>query len=188
MIYPDPGTRLRRMQIWSPLIQEVAALTGENRERLMALVWRESWCGFAPPYSPKGSPIGWGDRNYGFGLCQIDRRYHSDFIKRELGRYYYAEKFGEPYTPREQFLYATSLLREAREWFKRSAANLRGDALERAVYASYNGGIARVYKVIKNSQDVDAATTGGDYSKYVLGLATVLQRPANQWIWAGPTT
>lgn len=193
MAFTDPGTKLKRMHLLGPLVQEIATLTGENRERLMALLWRESWCTFAPPYAPKGDMVGWGDNNNGFGPFQIDRRYHADFIIKELGRYSWALKFGLPYRADRQGLYACGLLRQAREHIKQSSA-LAGDALERAVYASYNAGPARVLKAVQTmarapmdqvlGAAIDSVTTGKDYSGYIFALADVLQKPKYQWIWS----
>jgi hypothetical protein len=175
------------MQTMGPLIQEACVLTGENKERVMALAYRESQCSFA--LTPPGDPVGWGDNNNAFGPFQIDKRYHADFIKRELGRYCWSIKQGIPYRPIEQALYACGLLREARDWFRRSSSAVSGDTLERAVYASYNAGPARVLSALQTSTlptealRIDSATTGKDYSGYIWALSSVLQGPRFSWVW-----
>lgn len=171
------------MRTLSPLIQRVATLTGENRERLLALAWRESLCGWA--LDVPGSPVGWGDSRHGFGPFQIDRRYHSDFVIKELGRHAWSLLFGPEYTVERQALYACNLLRDARSWFKLQAAiSLTGDALERAIYASYNAGPASVAKALRNGQDPDSVTTGKNYSASIFAMAQRLSDPGYANLWS----
>jgi hypothetical protein len=157
----------------APVIREAATITGEDPYRLSGLLYRESWCGWAPGYRPKGSWDGWGDDPDGplgpitphaFGLCQIDRRWHRPFIDSAHAK-----------DPLKQVLYACDLLRENRLAFGRSALSLRGDELERAVYASYNAGFGRVYHEVITGRphrgDPDAVTTGKNYSRWIFGLA-----------------
>jgi hypothetical protein len=171
MIYPDPKTRLGRMKIWTPLIKEVSVKTGECRERLIGLMWRESLCGFA--LSPPGDPCGLGDNGNGFGLFQIDKRYHASFVNSAVSQ--------DPY---QQAMFACDILRSARDWFRRSASSIKGYDLERATYAAYNAGAHSVYVAIMNGKDPDTNTTGHDYSKYIFTLAEVLQKPDYQGIWS----
>lgn len=185
MTRQDPGTQLGRMRLWAPMINDVAAKTGERRTRLIGLMYRETWCGFAPGYSPKGDPCGWGDSGHAFGLFQIDKRYHRSFIDAEIARAIWDSQKGIDYDPRTQAMYACGLLRDAREWFKRSASSVNGDALERAVYAAYNASEYRVYSALMSRQDVDSVTTGKDYSKYVFDLADHIEKdPAYQALWS----
>jgi hypothetical protein len=186
----DPKTRLRRMKTLARPILEACTLSGENKERLMALSWHESLCSFA--LDPPGCPVGWGDNGNAFGPFQIDKRYHAEFIQRELGRYSWAIKQSLPYSPVQQALYACGLLREAREWFKRGPITLVGDLLERAVYASYNAGPASVASTVRHSTPnataiveaaIDKSTTGKNYSASIFALASILQKPEYQWIW-----
>lgn len=177
------------MKLIAPSILKATVQTGENKERLMALCWRESLCSFA--LDPKGSVLGWGDHGNAFGPFQVDKRYHADFIKAELGRAAWCEKENLPYTAAGQAFYACDLLRANREWFKRSASSFSGDLLERATYAAYNAGVGAVRKsLLLNSNSpggsnlaVDLPTTGKNYSASIWAVASVLQQPVYQWIW-----
>lgn len=167
----DPKTRLGRMKLWTPLIKEVAVKTGECRERLIGLMWRESLCSFA--LNPAGDPCGLGDNGNGYGLFQIDKRYHASFVGSADAK-----------DPEKQAMYACGILNAAREWFKRSASSIKGYDLERAVYAAYNAGEHSVYVALMNRQDPDTHTTDHNYSKYIFDLASVLQKPKYQHIWS----
>jgi hypothetical protein len=163
-----PRTDLDRVRPWAGLIDEVCALTGENRWRFGALGLRESGWGWAPGYFPKGDPCGTGDHGHGFGLFQIDDRYHASFVRS-----------ADAQEPFRQALYACRLLREARDWFKRSAARAYdADHLEHAVYAAYNAGPGRVYHQIVMGLDPDEATTGKDYSRWIWAKAAALELDA----------
>ncbi len=164
----DPGTRISRVRLIAPAVKEAAESTGEDPYRLSALLYRESWCGWAPGYRPKGSWLGWGDNGYAFGPCQIDRRWHKEFIMSAHSQ-----------DPLKQLFYACDLLRDGRLAFGRSALSLKGDELERAVYASYNAGFGRVYHQVITGLplrgDPDAVTTGKNYSRWIFRLAEALR-------------
>lgn len=156
---------LDRVRPWAGLVDEVCILTGEDRWRFAALGLRESGWGHAPGYFPKGDPCGTGDGGHGYGLFQIDDRFHSNFVRSADAR--------EPF---KQALYACRILREARDWFKRSAARTYDpEPLERAVYAAYNAGPGRAYHQIVSGLDPDAVTTGKNYSAWIWAKAAELQ-------------
>lgn len=186
-LWADPGTRLRRMRLMAPVILKASALTGEVKERLMALCYRESLCTFA--LDPPGSVVGWGDNGNAFGPFQVDKRYHADFIKAELGRYAWAVKEGQRYDAQNQANYACQVLRDARYWIKKNSG-LSSDPLERATYAAYNAGPYSVVSATRTGAQnvpletrVDMPTTGKNYSASIFSMASILQRPEYQWIW-----
>ncbi|AUI67730.1 hypothetical protein [Beggiatoa leptomitoformis] len=95
---------------------------------------------------------------YGRGLMQIDYDWH------EFAR------VGNWQSPRENILYACKVLDESRRFFQQRV-NLRDADLLRATIAAYNGGATATLNAINGGQDIDANTTGKDYSKDVLNRA-----------------
>lgn len=92
---------------------------------------------------------------YGRGLMQIDYDWH------EFAR------TGPWASPRENILYACEVLTEAKVFVEKNAS-LSADLKLRAILAAYNGGATNALRAIKAGQDVDANTTGKDYSRDVL--------------------
>lgn len=149
---------------WVPLIVEVCASTGEDRWRFAAMGWQESRWGDA--LTPWNDPCGTGDGGHGRGLFQIDDRYHRAFVDSAAFR-----------DPLKQALYACRILRDARQWFKRSTLNTQDpERLERMVYAAYNCGPAKVRTHLVLGHDVDAGTTRKNYSARVWRTAAELQK------------
>jgi hypothetical protein len=93
---------------------------------------------------------------YGRGLLQIDYDWH------EMAR------TGKWYVPRENVMYGCTVLNNARKFFKRQPFHLNEDNMLRAIIAAYNGGATATANAIKAGQDIDANTTGKDYSRDVL--------------------
>ena len=159
------------------LIGDVCDITGEDPYVLTAIAMRESRFGYAGPYWPKGTADGWGDgsteeeptKGFGYGYFQIDKRYHRGFVNRV-----------DRSDPHQQGLYACSILRDNRAWFKRNPFIRTDDAdkLERMVIASYNCGCAGVRRALVEGKDVDANTTGRDYSRWVTEYAADLRSVA----------
>jgi hypothetical protein len=71
-------------------------------------------------------------------------------------------------SPRENIMYACTVLEQARQFFQSSGINLTAEQLLRAVIAAYNGGAAATLQAIQVGQDIDYNTTGQDYSRDVL--------------------
>jgi soluble lytic murein transglycosylase-like protein len=122
---------------------------------LAGICWRESRGGDA--LTPKG-PGGTGDCGHGRGLCQIDDRFHHDFIERLLPSGEHAWK-----DPASNIDYAAEVLKGFIEHFK-------GD--ERLAVAAYNAGAKGVARAIAAGHSPDMATTGHDYSTAVLAYRT----------------
>ena len=110
---------------------------------------RETRWGTHPACKPKG-PECTGDNGHGRGLMQIDDRFHSEWIKTGAWK-----------DPRQNINYACNLLK----------ANLASLGDLRAAVAAYNCGAGNVGKALRRGLDVDAYTTGKDYSADVLKRA-----------------
>ncbi|EIJ42299.1 transglycosylase family protein [Beggiatoa alba B18LD] len=95
---------------------------------------------------------------YGRGLMQIDYDWH------EFAR------TGNWQSPRENILYACKVLDDARRFFQQRL-NLREADLLRATIAAYNAGATATLNAITAGLDMDANTTGKDYSRDVLSRA-----------------
>ncbi|MCK5876572.1 MAG: transglycosylase SLT domain-containing protein [Candidatus Marithrix sp.] len=93
---------------------------------------------------------------YGRGLMQIDYDWH------EFAR------TGDWGDPRENLSYACVVLDRARKFFAKRARSLDKEQNLRAMIAAYNGGATATLRSINAGDDVDARTTGHDYSKDVL--------------------
>lgn len=157
----DPGTPLSRLTPWIPEIALVTARTEEDPFRVISLMYVESWCGWAPGYTPKGDPNGWGDGGHAFGFFQIDKRYHAAFIARP-----------DAGSVDAQARYAISLLQANRTSLRRIVS---GDLLERSVYAAYNGPLGMIYSGLKHGADPDSFTTGKDYAARIWKEAEALR-------------
>jgi len=94
-------------------------------------------------------------RGYGRGLVQIDYDWH------EFAR------TGAWYNPRENILYGCKVLDQAKTFFQKRT-HLHNEQLLRAMIAAYNGGATATLRAVNAGKDIDANTTGRDYSKDVL--------------------
>jgi hypothetical protein len=144
---------------------------------LAAIALRETHCGWAPGYSPKGSPFGLGDHGHGFGLWQLDDRSNLPRIRRvQAAQQAKGDGFALEVMAREalyvlieKYSYMVSVSR----W-----RPLAGDEARRAMVAAYNAGQGAVYKRIKAGQDPDVCTASKNYSAYVLAKEAALQKVA----------
>ncbi len=108
--------------------------------------------------SPRGNrtgtlpPDGGG---YGRGLMQIDYDWH-EFAR--TGNWRIAS---------ENIYYACSVLNDAQRFFEDRLRLSESDKL-RAILAAYNGGATATLRAIQAGKDIDANTTGKDYSRDVL--------------------
>jgi hypothetical protein len=167
---------LRRLYPWISAIREAAITWQEDPFLLAAICLRESGAGWAPGYEPPGVCDGWGDRGNGFGLFQIDRRYHPQFVSSP-----------DAHSPDRQAAYACRILCDHRDWLCRVHPPLLSDPdLKcRAVLASYNAGAGALFHRRCTSADPDECTTGGDYSAWVVAKAMDL-RGAQPWLFDLP--
>lgn len=158
----DPRDDLARLEPYLSEFAEAALEEGEDTALLAALTLRETWAGWAPGYSPLGSPTGRGDHGHGFGLFQIDDR----------GPYAYLPKGSPDASPGLQARWACKVLKDARK----ELARFREHPLfERAVICAYNAGSPRVARALQIRVDPDLCTTGGDYGTDVLATKELLR-------------
>jgi hypothetical protein len=138
-----------------------------------ALMLRESGAGQGSGYRPKGAINGWGDdpdgdgplRPFAYGLFQIDRRYHADFISSP-----------EAETVEGQAKYALALIEENRHLLR--VICKVPDMLEHGAIAAYNCGPRNVIRALSKGLDVDTYTTGRDYSAWIWKRADGLRQSA----------
>lgn len=153
------------------IIEEVARRYNLKPSVLCGMGSRESHWGLA--LTPPG-PTGRGDfaqrrprgkrrtpeppdgGGYGRGLMQIDYDWH------EFAR------TGKWQNPKENLNYACTVLEQAKTFFQKKGVRLSEDQMLRAIIAAYNGGATATLRAIEAGQDIDANTTGLDYSKDVL--------------------
>ncbi|EDN68977.1 lysozyme g [Beggiatoa sp. PS] len=93
---------------------------------------------------------------YGRGLMQIDYDWH-EFAR--TGRWY---------VPKENIIYACTVLDKAKTFFRNKRVRLSDQQMLQAMIAAYNGGATATLRAIQAGQDIDANTTGRDYSRDVL--------------------
>lgn len=107
-----------------------------------------------PPRGSRTTPEPPDGSGYGRGLMQIDYDWH------EFAR------TGAWHDPRENILYACQVLDQARTFLIRKG--LPKELLLRGILAAYNGGATAAWNAHSAGLDIDANTTGKDYSKDVL--------------------
>lgn len=159
----DPGNDFERVEPYLPDFAEAALMEGEDTALLAAICLRETWAGWAPGYSPKGSYLGLGDKGHGFGLFQIDNR----------GPYRYLPEECPEATPHLQARWACAVLRDARQGLRDYQEH---PLYDRAVLATYNAGLTRVRRALCFGQNPDAPTTGHNYGSDVLRRRDALRR------------
>lgn len=93
---------------------------------------------------------------YGRGLMQIDYDWH------EFAR------TGNWQSPTENILYGCKVLDDARRFFEQQNVSLSDIDRLRAMIAAYNCGATATLQAIRAGADMDANTTGKDYSADVL--------------------
>ncbi len=147
----------QRVLPYRDAIRAACAAYDQNPFILAGVGLRESGFGWAPGYEPKGDPCGWGDKGNGFGLFQIDKRYHATFVESEWSK-----------EPVNQAGYACAVLRDARAYLLKKKLGLAGRDLDEAMLCAYNAGAARVYRALRRQRDPNGVTTGGDYGRWVL--------------------
>ena len=150
----DPRDDLARLAPYLGEIAEACLLEGEDVALLCAIALRETWAGWAPGYTPRGSPNGTGDGGHGRGLFQIDDR----------GRYGHLARECPDATAFLQARWACQVLRDARAELQPFRDHPQ---FERAVCARYNASFERV-RIGLEAGDPDIGTTHGDYGKDVL--------------------
>ena len=168
-------TDAEKLAPWAQAVNGAATAAKVDPYQLAALVLRESGAGWAPTYWPKGGACGWGDGatqehpelGHGFGLFQLDRRWHAPFIASP-----------EAQTPEGQAAYACKVLTTNRHILSMSPQHLAGAVLERAIFAAYNAGTGPVLAAVLRGRDPDAPTAHHDYSAWIFVKASELRAAA----------
>lgn len=158
---------LRRIKkLYGAFITEAATGWHHRPEVLAGIMQRESEGGFSKLLDQPG-PEGRGDKDkdgiyHGHGLCQIDDRWHKNFIDSGSWR-----------DGRENILYGAQILAQKRRFLKVKTIGfaIPDDELERAWIAAYNAGEGRVLKCLQQKEDPDICTAHGNYAREVLRLA-----------------
>jgi hypothetical protein len=101
---------------------------------------------------------------HGYGFWQIDIDSFPAFVKA-----------GDWKDPAKTCVMAISVLEDKRKYIQEHFPALAGDDLARAITAAYNCGEGNVVKVLTAKEDIDAKTTGADYSKAVWGYREMYQ-------------
>ncbi len=151
----DPRDDLLRLEPYLSEFAEAALAEAEDTALLAAIALRETWAGWAPGYTPKGTHLGFGDSGHGFGLFQIDNR----------GPYAHLPKECPDASAFLQARWACWVLKDAR----RDLVHFRGSAyFERAVLSTYNAGAPAVRRALLMGHDPDRVTTRQNYGADVL--------------------
>lgn len=92
---------------------------------------------------------------HGYGIFQIDIRWHPEFIK--------SGKWKDPF---ECCKKAIEILEGNRKYLQ-TRTGLQGPLLEDGITAAFNCGAGKVREAVKAGRNIDTFTTGHDYSKAV---------------------
>jgi Putative peptidoglycan binding domain/Transglycosylase SLT domain len=117
---------------------------------------RESRWGLA--LTPPG-PGGKGDKGNGFGLMQVDQRYHLAHTSSE-----------DWSNPAKHLAYSAKYLKTCIDYFT-TKTGIAGNVALQAGVAAYNCGPTNAINAFKQGQDIDYFTAGRNYSKDVFSRA-----------------
>ncbi len=160
----NPVTRrdVRRAQRWIFILNTASKEVKLDPFVFAALMLRES--GGGALLEPKDDPCGLGDHGWAFGLFQIDKRYHSEFMRSEAKRW-----------PLVQARYACALLARNREALLRSFPTLADGRLTAAMLCAYNAPLYKVRRALDAGADPDVVTTGKNYGSWIMKKAERLR-------------
>jgi hypothetical protein len=159
----QPQTDAARLAPYIEDIRKAAEERDLSPYLLAAVCLRESQAGWA--LIPHGTHLGWGDNFRAWGLFQADRRFHGDWV-------------GTPdsLTPVGQARKAADEIARNLALLRASLASQPDDLLQRGAIAAYNTDLGNVVSALLSGRDVDALTTGANYSADVLTRAAALTR------------
>lgn len=141
---------------YGAIIAAAAKLHRHRPEVLAGIMMRETEGGLSR-YLDKPGPEGRGDQGHGHGLMQIDDRSFPDFCGGPMWR-----------DPSRNVHFGAWVLSRKRQYL---SERVDDELLERATIAAYNCGEGNVSKALAASQDIDARTAHGNYSREVLRFA-----------------
>lgn len=175
MTAPEPlsvsALELSRLAPYVPAIASACAGSPIDPFDVAGLVFRESACSFT--LAPKGDPFGYGDKGHGFSIVQLDDRSNADLIAEILAL---AKRDREAALQRV-FVECVDYLVESLDLFSNSRrAPLAGGMLRRAMLASYNADMRKVYRKAKRGLDPDLVTTGKDYGRWIEGKSLAIRK------------
>lgn len=126
----------------------------EGEGILFGIVCKETLWGTSVYCVPQGQECV-GDNGNGFGLGQVDKRWHKQHTQS-----------GDYKIPHKHFMYMAELLRQQAVYIVRNSP--AGSADLKALIAAYNAGQGAVSKALREGKDPDRVTTGGNYATKVL--------------------
>ncbi|XP_018418372.1 PREDICTED: lysozyme g-like [Nanorana parkeri] len=100
---------------------------------------------------------GWGDHNNGFGLMQVDKRYH---------------KLEGTWDSETHIAQATDILISMISQIKKKFSKASSEEILKGAIAAYNAGSGNV----RDLKDVDSRTTGKDYANDVVARAKFFKK------------
>lgn len=97
-----------------------------------------------------------------------EKRYHGfGFWQADIGSFPAFVNSGNWKDPAKACAFAIQVLEDKRHWLKAHIDDFKGNDLDRCITAAYNCGEGAVRGSLNEGHDIDARTTGHDYSKNV---------------------
>ncbi|TSV81472.1 Lysozyme g [Bagarius yarrelli] len=136
---------LKRMEKYKNIIEKVGRTMSMDPAVIAAIISRESRAGAA-------LVDGWGDHGNGFGLMQVDKRYH---------------KLRGAWNSEEHVTQGTGILIDAIRAIQRKFPNWPKEHQFKGGISAYNAGVGNV----RTYEGMDIGTTGNDYANDVVARA-----------------
>ncbi|XP_058252305.1 lysozyme g-like [Hemibagrus wyckioides] len=141
---------LKRMQMYKTIIMKVGKAMLMDPAVIAAIISRESRAGAA-------LVNGWGDHGNGFGLMQVDKRYH---------------KLRGAWNSEEHLRQGTGILIDSIKQIQKKFPNWSKEQQFKGGISAYNAGVRNV----RTYERMDIGTTGNDYSNDVVARAQWFKR------------
>ncbi|KAK3535417.1 hypothetical protein QTP70_016791 [Hemibagrus guttatus] len=141
---------LKRMQTYKDIIMKVGKAMSMDPAVIAAIISRESRAGAA-------LVNGWGDHGNGFGLMQVDKRYH---------------KLRGARNSEEHLTQGTGILIDSIKQIQKKFPNWSKEQQFKGGISAYNAGVGNV----RTYEKMDIGTTGNDYSNDVVARAQWFKR------------
>ncbi|KAL8190142.1 UNVERIFIED_CONTAM: hypothetical protein K2H54_041447 [Gekko kuhli] len=141
---------LRRMESYKPIIERVSESTGVDEAVIAGIISRESHAGAV-------LRNGWGDHGNGFGLMQVDRRYHDT---------------EGSWNSEAHITQGATILRDMIDGVARKFPDWTREEQLKGGISAYNAGLRNV----RTYERMDIGTTGNDYANDVTARAQFYKR------------
>ncbi|KAK2838996.1 hypothetical protein Q7C36_013810 [Tachysurus vachellii] len=141
---------LKRMESYKYTILKVGSAMSMDPAVIAAIISRESRAGAA-------LVNGWGDHGNGFGLMQVDKRYH---------------KLRGAWNSEEHIRQGTEILIDSIRQIQKKFPNWPKEHQFKGGISAYNAGV----KNVRTYEAMDIGTTGNDYSNDVVARAQWFKR------------